>query len=486
MLNRMLGRLICPDSRQEQTSVVTPHHSCFPPLSSSFLLSLVSSAFLLACVTPRATAQDLTHKAPPQTRPVLVTGATIHPVSAPEIADGVLYFNDGEIKGVHTAAEWAEIVKTALFAEPFHTIDGKGLHVYPGLISPWSQLGLTEIQAVRQTRDTSETGDVTPEVIAANAVNPDSTLVPVTRSNGVLLAGTFPAGGLISGRGSVIRLDGWTNRDMTVVEAAGLVLRWPTMRTFTAWWMDRSDSDQQKEIAAALVRVREVFDTAEAYHKAREAEAGTPIDLRWEAMRGLWSSEEPLRLFIHANDLDQINAAVAFCAERNLRCVIVGGRESDRCADLLKAHNVPVIISGGTFMLPRRADSDYDDAYTLPKRLKDAGVVFTLAGGDDTAHERNLPYAAALGVAHGLAHDDALRAITLDAAAILGVDDLYGSLEVGKSATILVTTGSPLEVTTHIRHAFIDGREIDLSNKQSKLYEKYRERYRQTGDLERP
>jgi imidazolonepropionase-like amidohydrolase len=447
-------------------------------MTRTILLTVVSFA-----ASP-ALAQDLTVKAPPQNQPLAIVGATIHPVGAPDVEDGVIYFDQGEIKGIHTRAEWEQIVRTASFGAPLRVIDAKGRHVYPGLISPYSQLGLTEIQALRQTNDTSETGDVTPETIAATAVNPDSTLLPVTRSNGILLAATFPTGGTVSGCASVIRMDGWTTREMTVSERAGLVARFPSMRVITAWWMDQPEEEQQRQSSAALDRLRTTFDTARAYDSARDADPDTPVDLRWEAMRALWNEgTDKLPLFVHANDLDQINAAVSFCLERNLRCVIVGGREADRCADLLKRNNIPVIISGGTFQLPRRSDAPYDEPYTLPRRLREAGVLFSIAGGDDTAHERNLPYVVAMAVAHGLSHDAGIRAITLDAATILGISDRYGSLEKGKSATLIVTSGSPLEVTTRVLHAFIDGREIDLSNKQTKLYEKYLERYRQTGDL---
>jgi len=473
---------------------------------SSALLN--SGRLLLAslsglAVTSLATAQDLTHKAPAQKGPIAIVGGTVHPVTAEPIENGAVLFESGIIRGVYTAQAWSDLVKTALFKEPLTVIDAKGKHVWPGLISPYTALGLTEIQALRQTNDMTETGDITPEVIAANAVNPDSTLLPVTRSNGILTVGTFPNGGTFPGCASVIRLDGWTTQDMTVLAHAGQVLRWPTSRTFNTWWMDRSEEDQSRENNTALTRLKETMATARAYAVARAGDAAHPTDLRWEAMRRIWpdsveqesspggaekaADSRPgagqLPVFIHAGDLDQINAAVSFAMEQGLKCVIVGGRDADRCAELLKKHDIPVIVSGGTFVMPRRGDSAYDDAYTLPARLHAAGIRFSVANGDDTAHERNVPYAVAMAVAHGLPHDAGIRALTIDAATILGVGDSLGSIETGKSATLIITTGSPLEVTTHVTGAFIDGRTIDLSNKQTKLYEKYRERYRQTGDL---
>ena len=167
---------------------------------------------------------------------------------------------------------------------------------------------------------------------------------------------------------------------------------------------------------------------------------------------------------------------------RGLRPVIVGGRDSHLCLDLLKEAGAAVILES-SFRFPKRDDSPFDDLYTRPISLQDAGVPYTFLSGDDTAHERSLPYAAALAVAHGLSPDHALRALTLTPAEIFGIEGEYGSLEPGKSATLIVTTGHPLEVLSTVELAFIDGRAIDLENKQTKLAEKYREKYRQLGLL---
>ncbi len=183
--------------------------------------------------------------------------------------------------------------------------------------------------------------------------------------------------------------------------------------------------------------------------------------------------------------VDQITAAVVFCKERHLRMVLVGGREADLCADLLKDNHIPVIING-THSLPAHDDSAYDECYTLPARLHAAGVDFCIASADRTAHERNLPYNAAMAVAFGLPMDAALKSVTLAPAQILGLGDQLGSLEPGKRATLILTTGNPLEVTTQIEAAFIDGRQIDLSNKQTKLYEKYRQKYAKQKSKKEP
>ncbi|MFT3687257.1 MAG: amidohydrolase family protein [Phycisphaerales bacterium] len=426
-----------------------------------------------------AIAQDLGIKAPAQTTPIAIVGATIHPVSREPFL-GAVVFDHGVL---------TEIVAGKIEPGPGTTvIDGRGKHVYPGLIAPYTQLGLTEIGALRPSKDTDETGGVTPEVRAAVAVNPDSWLLPVTRANGVLVAGTFPSGGTIPGRAGAIRLDGWTSEEMTASDDVGLVVEWPLMRVVRAFWMERPEEEQLKDIRTNLERIRETFKSAAAY--CAQPKPISP-DLRWEAMRGVFAEPattgkaRPQRpVFVLANDYDQIMAAVELKRKYGLKMVIVGGLESAKCAKLLKDEDVAVIVTN-VMTTPRHDDSAYDENYGLPSRLQKAGVRFAIASGDETPHERNLPYAAAMAAAHGLEADQALRAVTLSAAEILGVADKYGSIDQGKSATLLVTDGNPLEVGTVIEKAYIDGRLIDLSTKQSALAAKYRERYKQMKDAEK-
>lgn len=420
-----------------------------------------------------ANAQDLGLKAPPQDRPVMITGATIHPISGPAIEHGYITFDRGRITAVGPAPAPRVGSETVV-------INATGKHVYPGLIGAVTQMGLTEIQALRPPTDIREVGGVTPEVRAVVAVNPDSTLLPVTRSNGVLVVGVFPSGGLVPGQAAAIQLEGWTWEEMSIKGNIGTSIEYPIVRPVTEWWSTRPPEEQMRDARRALDRLSEVFRTAQAYKAARAADPRQPADLRWEALGAVLDGTLPV--FLTANDVDQITSAVAWAMEMNLKPVVMGGRDAHLVTDLLKAHDVPVILRG-THNTPRRNDSDYDEAFTLPAKLEQAGVRWCLAFSDDTAHERNLPYNAATAVAYGLPRDAALRSITLAAAQILGIDDAVGSIETGKHATLIVTSGDPLEVTTNVEIAFIAGRRIDLSNKQTVLAEKYRERFRQTGDL---
>lgn len=438
------------------------------------LFTCLLPALALAAGAVPASAQDLGMKAPPQTRTIAIVGATVHPISGPAIENATVVFDKGKITEVGTVA----------IPGTWQVIQAKGKHIYPGLIGAVTQLGLTEIGAVRAMRDTSEVGSITPEVRPVVAVNPDSTLIPVARSAGILTAGVVAGGGLVPGKVSVIRLDGWTWEDMAVETDAGLLVSWPAMRTFTAGWMTRSEDDQLKDIRQQLTALDEVFSTAAAYVSARAANPQAVVDIRWESMRNVFAeANKPQKpVYVMAQDYDQIRAAISWAKEKNLKIVIVGGREAPLCADLLKAADVPVIVSG-THSFPRRADADYDEAFRLPAKLQAAGLKWCLASGEETPHERNLVHQAATAVAYGLDHEAGLRCITLSSAEILGVADRLGSLQPGKSATLIVTDGDALELTTHVELAWIDGRAIDLSNKQTKLAEKYREKYRRSGDL---
>lgn len=437
-----------------------------------------SRACLLAGATwlaSAAVAQSLVPSSPPQNHPVAIVNATVHPISAESIEHGYIVFAKGVITEIGAGEYRGASGETIIH-------DADGLHVYPGLISADTTIGLSEIGAVRATNDQSEVGGMTPEVRACVAVNPDTALIPVTRANGILTALIVPQGGTVSGYASLIRMEGWTWEELAINDRAGLVIRWPRMRPIDAWWMRQSEEEQLKEAREALERLETTFADAAAYIKARDAaDSRHPLDLRLEAYRPALTGAAPV--FIHANQASQIRSAVSWAVRHKFACVIVGGHEADQCLELLKAHDIPVIVVG-THRMPSRRDAAYDEAFSLPARLAEAGVRFCIATGEEPAHERNLPHHAATAAAYGLDPDHALRAITLDTARILEVDDMLGAIEPGLAATLIVTTGNPLEITTDVLAAYVEGSRIDLGNKQIALNEKYRTRYEQLGLLD--
>ncbi|MFQ6615680.1 MAG: amidohydrolase family protein [Fidelibacterota bacterium] len=418
--------------------------------------------------------------APPQSHPILLKGATIHPVSTGPLANGQILFDDGVITAVGKAID--------SLPDDTEIIDLRTKHVYPGLIAASTTLGLLEINAVRATRDFAETGTVNPNIRAEVSFNPDSELIPVTRSNGVTLVHTTPTGGLISGLSAAMMLDGWTWETATLKAPVALHLNWPRMTLTVRPGIDKSLDDQRKERDERLRRIDEVFHKARSYLQAREAaeREDAPhhaLDLKWEAMIPVLTRQIPV--CVHANEVQQIEAAVAWSQRQQVRLIIVGGRDAWRVKDLLKEYGIPVIYES-VHTLPLRPFEPYDTPFATPWRLYKAGIPFCLAASSSpfqAPHQRNLPYHAATAAAYGLPRDEALRSITLYAARILGIQDRVGSLEVGKDATLIVTDGDPLEIPTQVEMEFIQGKRIDLGDRHKTLYRKYQEKYRQAGIL---
>ncbi len=404
----------------------------------------------------------------PQKQPIALVGGTVFPISGPKIENGVVLFDKGRIVAVGSG-DSVEIPAEA------KRINCRGKHVYPGLFEAHSQLGLTEVSAVRASDDRSEVGSLNPNVKAHVSVNPDTELIPVTRANGVLLALTKPSKGLISGQAAVLQLDGWTFEDLALKPSAAMVVNWPSVPK-------ELEKDQSATSSDTVERLRKLLDEARAYSAARKQNPESqPTDLRLEALQPVLSRRMPL--LVRAESLAVIQSAVSFAVEQKLRLIIHGGYDAPLCAELLKKHNVPVIIAAA-YRLPRRRSDDFDSGYSLARRLHEAGVRFCISGGaaSRTWNSRNLPYHAAVSVAYGLPHDVALRAITLSPAEILGVSKRVGSLETGKDATLIVTTGDPLETPSNVTAAWVQGRKVDLSSRHVRLYQKYQKKYAQQRD----
>lgn len=430
--------------------------------------TLITTLAIAAC---GALAQDLEYTAPAQSNPVFLVGATVHTISGDTIENGVVSFADGII-GIVGKAD--DIMPRISLGPDTQIIDLSGKHLYPGLIDSVTILGLEEVSAVRATRDTNEVGDMTPEVRAYVAVNPDSTVIPTARTNGILTFGVFPTGGTIPGRASVLKADGWTTEDLAIERDAGVIINWPRMR-----YTGDNAKRQRERRDERLAKLDAIFASAAAYA------AGPALrDLQLEALGTvLDSASDQNPVFINADDYDQITAAVNWAIDTGLKPVIVGGRDAHLCTDLLASTDTPVII-GGTYGFPKRNDGAYDEPYTLPAKLEAAGVKWSLTMSGRFAHERNLPEAMGISVAHGLDHAAALRGITLSAAQILGLGNELGSIEPGKHATLVVTDDDILNVTSIVEHAWIQGSKIDLTNKQTELRDKYREKYRQLDMIE--
>ncbi len=409
-----------------------------------------------------------------QDHPIALIGGTIHTISGRTIENGSILFDKGKIVSVGTNIDLPPGTETV-------KIDGK--HVYPGMIDARSNIGLVEIDAVRATRDVTEAGSINPNIRAEVAVNPESEVIPVTRANGITSAVTLPDGGTMSGTAAVIDLDGWTWEEMTRKAPAGLVVNWPSMTITKAWWERRSEEEQKKARENALRELQETFKNARAYEKAKLAESNKAVpnhktDIRYESMIPVLEGKIPV--LMNAEEVQQIEAAVAWADQEHVKLVFLGGYDAWRVAGLLKEHNVAVIVNP-IHRTPWRRWEPYDQQFVIPKLLYDAGVKFCIAGDGGASNERNLPYHAATAAAYGLPEEEALKAVTLYPAQILGIDGEVGSLESGKDASLIVTTGDPLETSTQVEMEFIRGKSVSLESKHTHLFEKYKEKYRRLG-----
>lgn len=408
---------------------------------------------------------------------ILYTGATVHTVSGETLAPGFVLTKGTKILSVS---------KTTPAAKPDRTVDLKGLHLFPGLILPTSSLGLTEISAVRATLDTTETGSFTPDVRAWLAVNPDSELLPVARANGITHALVLPLGGRVSGQSGVVSLAGWTTEEMTVKAPVALHVFWPainlnvTPKELARGTKGKSPEDQAKERAKLVKELDEFFAEAQAYATARGV---TPKDGKpalkvpaWEAMLPFVRGELPL--IVHAEDVRQIKAALAWAEQRKYKVVIAGGRDAWRVAEELAAKQVPVIFES-TFDQPARDTDAYDAHFKGAATLHKAGVkvLFSEGSGSSNATSaRNTPYSAAQAVAFGLPEAEALKGLTLYPAQVLGIADRLGSLEAAKEATFFACDGNILDLRSNVKQMWIAGREVPLDSRHTRLYEKYKGR----------
>ncbi|MEM9828440.1 MAG: amidohydrolase family protein [Planctomycetota bacterium] len=409
----------------------------------------------------------------PQSDPIALVGGTIHRVDGDVIESGVIVFEDGKITAIG---------KSLTLPDGCQTIQCNGKQIYPGLFESISNIGLVEVNSVRASVDTNEIGSDNANLRSWIAVNPDSELIPVARANGILLASIAPDRGDLRGQVGVLAMDGWTYADMLVQGPAGMMV---SGAAFDAGEDD--DEERAKQRDEKLRKLTERLEEAARYAAARErSPRDQPIDVRLEALLPVVNGDLPM--IIDADRRRQIEAAVAFCVTHGIRPIIYGGYDAESCAELLRQYDVPVIIHG-TYRLPRRRDEVYDFAYTLPARLKKAGVRFAIGGEGSgypggASNARNLPYHAATAVAFGLSAEDAIRAITLSPAEIHGVADRLGSLTVGKDATLIVVDGDILETPSKVERAFIRGAAVDLGSKHETLYKKYLEKYRRAGAVD--
>ena len=399
---------------------------------------------------------------------ILLRGATVHPVSGPEIADGAVLVRDGKI---------VEVGARIAVPKGARVIELKGLHLYPGMIDSATEIGLSEIGAVREMNDVSDIGLFKPQLRAATAVNPASEHIPVTRANGITSVITSPGGGIVAGQSVLMHLSGWTMEDMAIRAPAAMRVEFPHIqapnRFAEAPGRPSAYADAKKRYEQQLRDLNDFMESAERYRQAKTAaSAGLETDLKMEAMIPVLDGKVPM--LIRAEKENAIKEAIAFADKYKVHMILEQGAEAWKVAAELKAHNIPVVLPP-TLRLPDQEDDPYDKPFSMPGELSKAGVkiAFATYGPGAGGNPRNLPYEAAAAVGFGLPAEEALKAVTLYPAEIWGVGDELGSIEKGKWADLIVTDGDPLETRTQIKQMFIKGAPVDLDNRHHRLYEEY-------------
>jgi imidazolonepropionase-like amidohydrolase len=416
-------------------------------------------------------AQETVYPAPKQTGTTVITGGTVHVGNGQVLQNASIIITDGKITAVGTNLQ-VPAGSTIVNAE--------GKQVYPGLILPVTNLGLVEIPSVRATNDVQEIGELNPNIRSIVAYNTDSKIINTLKSSGILLANITPEGGLISGSSSVVQLDAWNWEDAAYKTDAGIHFHMPallaTPRGFRGGGGNGGPQqppvDPVKQGLEQVDKIKTFFREAQAYNKENSHEE---TNLKFASVKGLFDKSQ--KLYVHANTVKQMLVALDFVKEFNFDVVIVGGSDSWQIAELLKQNNVPVILNQ-MHSLPTIEDDDVDQTYKTPAMLQKAGVLFAINDEDGQTRGRNLSYNAGTAAAYGLTKEQALQAITLNAAKVLGVADKTGSIEAGKDANIIISTGDILDMkSSTVTDAFIQGRKVDLTDKQKQLNEKYKTKY---------
>jgi imidazolonepropionase-like amidohydrolase len=419
-----------------------------------------------------AAAQETMLPSKPQKGTMYIKNATIHVGNGKVIENGTIKITDGKI---------AEVGNNISVPGDATVVDAKGKQVYPGLILPTSSLGLVEINAVKATQDVREIGDMNPNVRSIVAYNTDSKVINTLRSNGILAANIIPQGSFLAGSSSVVQLDAWNWEDAAVKTDGGMHLYMPSLMPRPRFggfgggggpMMQQPPSDPVKEGLEQLDKLKSFFKEAKAYIASTTHDE---TNLKYEAVKKLFTKEQ--KFYVHANTAKQILAALDFVKEFGFDMVIVGGSESYQLADLLRQNNISVILQQ-PHSLPTTDDDDVDQAYKNAALLQKAGVLFAISDDDGQTRGRNLSFNAGTAAAYGLNKEDAIAAITLNAAKIMGVADKTGSIEVGKEANIVISDGDLLDMrTSNVTDAFIQGRKIDLNDKHKMLNDKFEQKY---------
>ena len=385
---------------------------------------------------------------------------------------GWVSFKDGIIDEVRKLDN--QTVPAEYYDQNTILIDLDGKHVYPGLILPNSKVGLEDISAVRATVDHTEIGDINSNIRSLIAYNTDSEIISTFRYNGILLSQVVPDGDLITGNSSIMMMEGWNWEDAAYKIDDGMHIKWPRKTFPPNRWTGSTEFRENPNYRNTIDMVHKFLIDSRAYYDLKDKVDG--INLKLESMIDVFSGKK--KVYIHANTREQIIESVqAFKRHGINNLVIVGANDAYYAIDFLKENNLPVLLNN-LHRVPSRNHEDVDLPYKLPYLLHKEGILVGLTASGSLHSQRNLPFLAGTAAGYGLSKSDALKMITYNNAKILGIDNITGSLEVGKDANIIVSEGDILDMrSSKIEMAFIKGKKINLNGKQQILYDRFKRKY---------
>ena len=418
--------------------------------------------------------------APNQDKSVLIFGGTTHVGDGQVINNSVIGFTEGKIDLIASSdGTWTNEILNMLSDsnnKKYDTIiNASNHHIYPGIIALNSNLGLVEVDAVRASVDDDESGTYLPEIRSIIAYNAESKAVESMRPNGVLLAQIAPNGGVISGSSSVVQLDAWNWEDAVIKYDQGVHINWPSPYTFGRWWLGedrglKANNNYNKQVND----LKDFFDKSKANMNLNKS-----MNLKSRAMKGIFEGESTV--YLHADDEKEIVDGVLFFKKFNIKkIVIVGASEAKNQLDFIKENNIPVVVKQ-PYRFPQSVDSDPIETFMLAKKMIDKGILVSIdpsGAPQSRVSIRNLPFYAGSFSSYGIDKELALSMITLNPAKILGIENEFGTLEVGKSATLFISKGDALDIiSNNVTHAFISGRNISLETHQTRLWRRYSNKY---------
>jgi imidazolonepropionase-like amidohydrolase len=418
--------------------------------------------------------------APSQDKSVLIFGGITHVGDGQIINNSVIGFTDGKIDLIASSeGNWTN-EKLVVFSDSNNKkydtiIDASNHHIYPGIIALNSNLGLVEVDAVRASVDDDESGTYLPEIRSIIAYNAESKAVESMRPNGVLVAQIAPNGGVISGSSSVVQLDAWNWEDAVIKYDQGLHINWPSPYTFGRWWLG-----EDRGLKVNNNYSKQVNDLKDFFNKSKaNMNIDKSMNLKSRSMKAIFEGETTV--YLYADDEKEIVDGVLFLKKFGTdKIVIVGASEAKNQLDFIKENDIPVVVKQ-PYRFPQSVDSDPRETFMLAKKMIDKGILVSIdpsGAPQSRVSIRNLPFYAGSFSSYGIDKEVALSMITRNPAKMLGIDSEFGTLEIGKSATLFISKGDALDIiSNNVTHAFISGRNISLETHQTRLWRRYSNKY---------